>query len=115
MEFGNKEWKKQGAIASKQYLFVMRHGQRWDDANRAWRHEEGARTWDPPLTEEGVEQAARVGEKLRGQGVRVSRIVVSPFLRCVQTAAGFIKGMFPDGDDEEGAINVKVRFSGLNW
>jgi len=37
---------------------------------------------------------------------------VSPFLRCVQTAAGFIKGMFPDGDDDEGAIDVKVRFSG---
>lgn len=94
-----------GRKSHKQLLFVMRHGQRWDDANRAWRHEEGARTWDPPLTELGVEQAMGVGEKLRSQGVQVSRILVSPFLRCVQTAAGFIQGMYPNGSD---IPNLKV-------
>lgn len=83
----------------KQKLFVMRHGQRWDDANREWVHEVGARTWDPPLTENGLEQARSAGETMRSEGVLISRIFVSPFLRCVQTAAGFIKGMYPEGSD----------------
>ena len=89
----------------KQKLFVMRHGQRWDDANRDWIHEPGVRTWDPPLTEDGVEQARSAGEKLRSEGVTISRIFVSPFLRCVQTAAGFIEGMYPQGSD---MANLKV-------
>ncbi|KAG0616420.1 hypothetical protein M758_5G114000 [Ceratodon purpureus] len=88
-----------------QKLFVMRHGQRWDDANRDWIHEPGVRTWDPPLTDAGVEQARSAGVKMRGEGVLVTRIFVSPFLRCVQTAAGFIKGMYPEGSDMS---NLKV-------
>jgi broad specificity phosphatase PhoE len=88
-----------------QKLFVMRHGQRWDDANRDWIHEPGVRTWDPPLTEDGVGQARSAGEKLRSEGVIISRILVSPFLRCVQTAAGVIEGMYPQGSD---MANLKV-------
>lgn len=79
-----------------QKLFVMRHGERKDDAEKSW---VDARMWDPPLTDVGAEQAMKVGEKLRGEGVQITRILVSPFLRCVQTVAGVIKGMYPDGTD----------------
>jgi phosphohistidine phosphatase SixA len=40
-----------------------------------------------------------VGQRLRSEGVEITRILVSPFLRCVQTTAGFIKGMYPEGTD----------------
>lgn len=82
-----------------QKLFVMRHGERLDDADPLWVSTPGVRTWDPPLTAKGTEQAMAVGEKLRSEGVEITRILVSPFLRCVQTTAGFIKGMYPEGTD----------------
>lgn len=82
-----------------QKLFVMRHGERLDDADPSWVGIPGVRTWDPPLTARGTEQAMEVGQRLRSEGVEIRRILVSPFLRCVQTTAGFIKGMYPEGTD----------------
>lgn len=85
-----------------QSLFVLRHGERWDDANPGW---VDPRMWDPPLTERGWGQAEETGKKFRSkEGVLIKRILVSPFLRCVQTCAGVLKGMYPDGD----VSNVKV-------
>lgn len=86
-----------------QKLFVMRHGERWDDANPTW---VDSRMWDPPLTDRGWEQATEVGRKFRSEGVQITRILVSPFLRCVQTTAGFIKGYYPEGTD-----NSKLKVS----
>ncbi len=40
---------------------------------------------DPPLSEDGLEQAEETGLALRGAGIR--SIYSSPFQRCVQTAA----------------------------
>jgi len=86
----------------KQTLFVLRHGDRWDDANPGW---VDSRMWDPPLTERGWQRAEETGKKFRTkENVVIKRILVSPFLRCVQTCAGFLKGMYPDGD----VSNVKV-------
>jgi phosphohistidine phosphatase SixA len=87
-----------------QNLFVMRHGERMDDAEPSW-VAEAARPWDPPLTEKGHLQAQEKGKKLRSEGFLVTRILVSPFLRCVQTTAGVIKGMYPDGTANS---NLKV-------
>lgn len=41
--------------------------------------------FDPPLTEQGVEQAHAVAAELRGKGIR--RILASPYQRTLQTAA----------------------------
>ena len=76
-------------------LCLARHGAREDYAHKArgenWQ-QSAARPWDPPLTAGGVEQGARLGTglaaHLRRLGRRpVDRIISSPLLRCVQTAA----------------------------
>jgi len=90
-----------------QKLFVMRHGERWDDANPTW---VDSRMWDPPLTERGWEQATEVGKKFRREGVFITRLLVSPFLRCVQTAAGFIKGLYPEGDERITKLKVSIEY-----
>lgn len=87
-----------------QNLFVMRHGERMDDAEPTWLAT-ATRPWDPPLTEKGHLQAQEKGKKLRSEGFLVTRILVSPFLRCVQTTAAVIKGMYPDGTANS---NLKV-------
>lgn len=69
-----------------QNLFVMRHGETLDDDDGPWLAET-ARPWDPPITERGRLQAWELGRKLRVEGWKVTRLVVSPFLSCVQTAA----------------------------
>lgn len=93
-----------------QNLFVMRHGERMDDADPTW-VAKAARPWDPPLTEKGHLQAQEKGKKLRSEGLLVTRILVSPFYRCVQTAAGVIKGMYPDGTANS---NLKVAHTPLH-
>jgi len=70
-----------------QNLFVLRHGEAGggDDG-------EGV-SWDPPLTNRGKLQAWRVGRNLRMEDWNITRVVMSPFLRCVQTAAEVIAGL----------------------
>ncbi|KAJ7539694.1 hypothetical protein O6H91_11G105500 [Diphasiastrum complanatum] len=80
-----------------QNLFVMRHGERLDDADPSWVLK-ASRPWDPPLTERGKLQALAVGQRLRKEGWQISRILCSPFLRCVQTAAEVIKGLSEEGE-----------------
>ncbi|KAG6544246.1 hypothetical protein Mapa_014349 [Marchantia paleacea] len=75
-----------------QNLFVMRHGERRDDADELW-VESAPRPWDPPLTEKGKYQAWIVGKRLRKEGWNITRVLVSPFLRCVQTAAEVITAL----------------------
>lgn len=70
-----------------QNLFVLCHGEQvkyLDDA---------ARPWDPPLTERGKMEAWRVGREIRLEDWNVTRVVTSPFLRCVQTAVEVIAGL----------------------
>ncbi|KAL2612679.1 hypothetical protein R1flu_024371 [Riccia fluitans] len=75
-----------------QNLFVMRHGERMDDADEVWA-ETAPRPWDPPLTEKGKYQAFVVGKRLKREGWNITRVLVSPFLRCVQTAAEVITAL----------------------
>lgn len=73
----------------RQSLIVMRHSERQDDTDPAWVNS-ADRPWDPPITERGKEIAFEVGRTLRTEAWEITRIVVSPFLRCVQTAAEVI-------------------------
>ena len=71
-----------------QNLFVLRHGEAGSGEDDG---EGGA--WDPPLTNRGKLQAWRVGRNLRMEDWNITRVIMSPFLRCVQTAAEVIAGL----------------------
>ena len=64
-------------------IFLARHGNRQDFVDPNWSLE-APEPYDPPLSADGVEQARRLGQRLRGEGI--GAIVTSPFLRTVQTA-----------------------------
>ncbi|POS77328.1 phosphoglycerate mutase [Diaporthe helianthi] len=100
------------------YIFVVRHGNRLDAANKQW-HLQSPTPYDPPLTYSGWNQARavgqRIGEILRdgdkdkdkeqqsdspaSDGTprkrRKYKVVVhsSPFLRCIQTSIGISAGL----------------------
>ena len=76
------------------YLIVARHGERLDyvrrDAGDPWTPT-ASRPYDPPLTEHGLAQAAKLGQHLKGELQRrgippITTVYTSPFLRCRQTA-----------------------------
>lgn len=65
----------------------MRHGDRIDNFDPSW-VSTAPRPWDPPLVQAGKVRAFQTGNRLRqGVGFSINRVFVSPFLRCVQTAA----------------------------
>ena len=75
-------------------LFVARHAARVDyaerDAGSNWTAK-AERPWDPPLTAEGARQGLALGAGCAAAAQRlevppVTRVVSSPFRRCVQTA-----------------------------
>eukprot|EP00310_Coccolithus_braarudii_P022566 CAMPEP_0183338700 /NCGR_PEP_ID=MMETSP0164_2-20130417/5899_1 /TAXON_ID=221442 /ORGANISM="Coccolithus pelagicus ssp braarudi, Strain PLY182g" /LENGTH=269 /DNA_ID=CAMNT_0025508587 /DNA_START=6 /DNA_END=815 /DNA_ORIENTATION=+ len=69
-------------------LFLIRHGDRWDYANKeAWASRcaaHGHVVEDPPLSALGHRQAREVAAALSGE--QVSAILVSPYARVLQTA-----------------------------
>jgi broad specificity phosphatase PhoE len=75
-------------IDNMQHIFVLRHGMRADDD----RYDRGAvqRTWDPPLSDRGrqqvYEQGAVIQSIMEQQKKSITRIVSSPFTRCLQTS-----------------------------
>ncbi len=68
---------------STRRVFLARHGNRQDFVDPTW-HSTADEPYDPPLSADGIEQARRLGQRLRGEGINA--IVSSPFLRTVQTA-----------------------------
>ncbi|KAF7552959.1 hypothetical protein G7046_g7247 [Stylonectria norvegica] len=95
---------------SPAYIFVVRHGNRLDAADKKW-HLTSPTPYDPPLTYGGFLQARQVGNQIAGileqakieheacsGGSRKRRrfkVIVhsSPFLRCVQTSIGISSGL----------------------
>jgi len=67
-----------------QTLWIARHGNRADFVDDEWR-ENAERPHDPPLSQDGIQQARELGQRLAGEGL--SHIFASPFLRTVQTAS----------------------------
>lgn len=81
-----------------QNVVVMRHGDRIDNFEPLW-SATAARPWDPPLVEAGKVRAFCTGRKLRTQlGFPIHRVFVSPFLRCLQTAAEVVSALFAVDD-----------------
>ncbi|KAF5020507.1 hypothetical protein F66182_7470 [Fusarium sp. NRRL 66182] len=92
------------------YIFVVRHGNRLDAADKKW-HLSSPTPYDPPLTYGGWLQARSVGNQIsnileqakteyesspNGKNKRRRFKVVihsSPFLRCAQTSIGISSGL----------------------
>ncbi|KAJ4149851.1 hypothetical protein NW754_001283 [Fusarium falciforme] len=93
------------------YIFVVRHGNRLDAADKKW-HLSSPTPYDPPLTYGGWLQSRQVGNQISsileqakieheacGSGSTKKRrrfkVVIhsSPFLRCVQTSIGISSGL----------------------
>ncbi|ATY64448.1 phosphoglycerate mutase [Cordyceps militaris] len=99
-------------VAPPSHIFVVRHGNRLDAADKKW-HLTSPTPYDPPLTYSGLQQARQVGNYISGilEQVKLEheaknegnpgfkrrrfRVVIhtSPFLRCVQTSVGISSGL----------------------
>ncbi|KAF7056314.1 hypothetical protein CFC21_063731 [Triticum aestivum] len=90
------------AAGRQQRVVVMRHGDRLDHAEPMWPANK-PRPWDPPLTDAGVLRAWTVGKRIRAQaaadGYALHRVLVSPFHRCLQTAAQAVAALCAVPDD----------------
>ncbi|KAF7051450.1 hypothetical protein CFC21_059687 [Triticum aestivum] len=90
------------AAGQQQRVVVMRHGDRLDHAEPMWPANK-PRPWDPPLTDAGVLRAWTVGKRIRAQaaadGYALHRVLVSPFRRCLQTAAQAVAALCAVPDD----------------
>lgn len=67
-----------------QIVWIARHANRLDFVNPDW-FLTAERRYDPPLSEDGVEQAQQLAKRLKGENI--AHIFASPFLRTVQTAS----------------------------
>ncbi|CAH9127230.1 unnamed protein product [Cuscuta epithymum] len=78
-----------------QNVIVMRHGPRLDNFNTKW-PETADRPWNPPLYD-GAEYKnlySDTAKKIREEvGAPIHRVIVSPFLRCLQTASRTIEAL----------------------
>ncbi|KAL2491238.1 Phosphoglycerate mutase family protein [Abeliophyllum distichum] len=84
-----------------QNVVVMRHGDRIDNFEPLWTST-AARPWDPPLVEAGKVRAFCTGRKLRNQlGFPIHRVIVSPFLRCLQTASEVVSALCAVADHQD--------------
>jgi phosphohistidine phosphatase len=66
-------------------LYLIRHAEAVPQG-----HDGVERDEDRPLTPTGQEQSRRVAQALRGQGVKLERVLTSPLLRAKQTAEGIL-------------------------
>lgn len=91
-----------------QNLFVMRHGERMDNYDPDWILS-APRPWDPPLTDRGKPQARETGKRLRDWNI--TRVICSPFLRCIQTAAEVVTALCAVQDQPLAIDPSKVKVS----
>ncbi|KAL5217018.1 hypothetical protein ABZP36_017702 [Zizania latifolia] len=89
--------------AALQRVVVMRHGDRLDHAEPLWPANK-PRPWDPPLTDAGLLRAWTVAKRIRAAAAadsfQIHRVLVSPFLRCLQTAAQAVAALCAVPDDK---------------
>ncbi|CAH9096457.1 unnamed protein product [Cuscuta europaea] len=97
-----------------QNVIVMRHGHRLDTADESWTSGNmDNRPWDPPICdgEENKNLFSQAAEKIRNDvGAPIDRVIVSPFLRCLQTASETIRALLELYDDPDIEIKVCIEF-----
>jgi len=70
-------------VTRQQTVWITRHGNRLDFVDPEW-YSTASNPFDPPLSEDGIIQAQRLGKRLESEGI--GRIYSSPFLRALETA-----------------------------
>ncbi|KAL0547700.1 hypothetical protein IC582_012124 [Cucumis melo] len=91
-----------------QNLVVLRHADRLDFSDHSWTAT-ADRPWDPPLMEDGFVRAFNSGRAiLNDLGSPIHRIFVSPFLRCLQTAAQVVAAVHHVSADSAATSQLKV-------
>ncbi|KAF9597097.1 hypothetical protein IFM89_015761 [Coptis chinensis] len=77
----------------EQHITVMRHGDRLDCEDPLWKST-AERAWDPPLSDTGKARAFAIGKQFKDNlSAPIHRVIVSPFLRCVQTASQIVSAL----------------------
>ncbi|KAF9594095.1 hypothetical protein IFM89_027386 [Coptis chinensis] len=77
----------------EQHITVMRHGDRLDCEDPLWKST-AERPWDPPLSDTGKARAFAIGKQFKDNlSAPIHRVIVSPFLRCVQTASQIVSAL----------------------
>ncbi|KAJ2688156.1 hypothetical protein IWW39_002425 [Coemansia spiralis] len=92
--------------------YIVRHGERIDHIDDTWAAA-SATPYDPPLTRDGWAQAREAGSMIRNlepQADSEYLVLVSPFLRCVQTAQAIHEG-FHRGDGPQWRVALEPGLS----
>ncbi|KAI1335771.1 hypothetical protein F5Y15DRAFT_419453 [Xylariaceae sp. FL0016] len=113
------------------YIFIVRHGQRLDAADKQW-HLTSPTPYDPPLTYGGWQQSKLVGSRISSilkeneaqeetaiepdtapsapRKKRRYRVIIhsSPFLRCVQTSIAISAGLASNPSTSSSATPVEA-------
>ena len=104
-----------------QYLYIIRHGDRWDYENRDWT---SSRSGDPPLSRLGHLQARETGVFLqkdlmqRQHRLEDITFLSSPFLRTIQTTNEIIEQLGDITSDMQTTLaKVKIlpEYSIFEW
>ncbi|GAA0162618.1 hypothetical protein LIER_18669 [Lithospermum erythrorhizon] len=96
-----------------QNVVVMRHGDRIDNFDAMWAMK-ATRKWDPELVEGGKIRAFNEGRKMRSNlNFAIHRVVVSPFLRCLQTAAEVVSALSAAVNADDKLLNVSTSADGV--
>ena len=100
-----------------QYLYIIRHGDRWDYEHKNW-SKTSPRPGDPPLSQLGHQQARETGlflnELFQQDGIAVDDVtwLSSPFLRCLQTSNAALNALtLPDAQ----SISILPEYSVFEW
>lgn len=103
----------------KQYLFVIRHGDRWDYSFPGWKELPTSRLGDSPLSPLGHQQAREVGQFLdswlseRNFTAADMTWMSSPFLRCIQTSNEALNAF--RSIDVSSNFNILPEYSIFEW
>ncbi|CAK9319210.1 unnamed protein product [Citrullus colocynthis] len=93
-----------------QNVVVMRHGDRFDNFDSSW-SATAARPWDPPLYKDGLVRAFDTGRTfLNLLPFPFHRVFVSPFLRCVQTAAQVLQALSAADASPSTTLKVSIEY-----
>ncbi|CAH9127232.1 unnamed protein product [Cuscuta epithymum] len=96
-----------------QNVIVMRHGHRLDTVDKRWTSDnKNNRPWDPPIcvTEEPNLFSDAAESIQDGVGAPIDRVIVSPFLRCLQTASKTVEALLKLYNDPDVEIKVCIEF-----
>jgi broad specificity phosphatase PhoE len=88
-------------------VFLIRHGRVDFDAPKQYRISPRGRQWDPPLSEDGLEQSGALADRLVLMEAPAA-VYVSPFRRCVQTIEPFARrsGIEPVVEEDIGEVFI---------